>query len=134
MRTPEESEVPKGFDLTVTHRDPKTGVIVRRDPYILRVTAAAEGGKSRLYERPAGSGNLWDRKGEPIGRWVIDEKTKRGKFVAGAPHIEFIPPKTADQKLAQSVSEKDVKIAELEKELAAIRVEKDKARSDSKVK
>lgn len=120
-----QAEQNQGFDLMVTHRDPKTGLITKQDPYVLIVSAASEGGKSRMWERPKNSGNLWNKKGEPIGRFVRDEKGKR-KYDATAKHVEFIPPETDDQKLARSVVEKDDRIAQLEKELAGIKADKEK--------
>lgn len=134
MRKPLPEEKPQtGFNLIVTKRDDKTGLVTEKDPYILRVigeTGSSE--KQRLWERPAGSGNLWDKSNNPVGRWVYEEKVikgkkvKEGKFVADAPHIAFTPPQTKDQILAKSLSEKEVKIAELERELLSIKTEKDK--------
>lgn len=108
---------PKGFDLKVTHRDEKTGLITRKNPYKMRVTATSDGGKSRTFERPVGSGNLWNKKGEPAGRFVD------GKWDKKAEHVAFIPPETEDQKLAKTVITKDARIAELERELASIKAE-----------
>lgn len=122
----EASTSPKGFNLVVTHRDEKTGLVTRRDPYTLRVVASPDGGKTRYWERPAGSGNLFNKNNEPIGRWVIDEKTKRGKFVASEKHVEFTPPPTEDQILRQQMTQDKARIAELEKELTALRIEKEK--------
>lgn len=118
LMTEDEPAQKTGFNLVVTHRDEKTGLVVERDPYILRVCEAAGGGKSRSWERPAGSGNLFDKKGHPIGRWV------KGKLVEGAEHIAFVRPLTADQQLAKSLGEKDIRIAELERELKAIETER----------
>lgn len=119
-------DAPKGFDLQVTRRDPKTGLVISNNPYTMRVIASADGGKTRIFERPVGSGNMWDKKGNPIGRWLTDEKTKKGKFVPGVEHMVFSPPETDDQKLARSLTEKEARIAELEKELSNIRVESKK--------
>lgn len=113
-----KEEKMEGFDIRVTHRDPKSGAVVRQDPYILRVIGEG-GNKRKLFERPKGSGNLWNRQGEPIGRWV------KGEFVEGEPHVEFTPPPTQDQLLAQSLVQKDSRIAELERELQAIQAESD---------
>lgn len=120
-----QNEQDKAFDLMVTHRDPKTGLITRQDPYVLVVGAAAEGGKNRMWERPKGSGNIFNKKGEAIGRFVRDEKGKK-KFVADAAHVAYTPPETEDQKLARSVVEKDDRIAQLEKELAGIKADSKK--------
>ena len=118
-----DQEVAKGFDLQVTYRDERTGLVTHKNPYTLRVIEATDGGKSRIYERPVGSGNIWDKKGNPIGRWLIDEKTKKGKFIKDVQHIVFTPPETQDQKLVRSLTEKDGRIAALEKELGNIRAE-----------
>jgi len=123
-----EQEVKKqGFDLTVTHRDPHTGLITHRNPYTLRIVASSDGSKQRLWERPSGSGNIWDRHGNPAGRFekTIVEGKSVGKFVAGAKHKEFVKPLTADQLLANSLVTKDSRIAELEKELANIRADQE---------
>lgn len=109
-----EEESPKGFNLKVTYRD-EDGSIYKKDPYILRVVD-----KRKLWERPVGSGNLWDRKNQPIGRWV------NGKHDEKAEHIAFTPPETEDQKLARSVVEKDSKIKALEAELASMKAESKK--------
>jgi uncharacterized small protein (DUF1192 family) len=120
-----EVEQPQGFDLMVTHRDPKTGLITKQDPYTLIVGSGENGGKTRMWERPKGSGNLWNKRGEPIGRFVAKGDGKR-EYDAKAKHVEFIPPETEDQQLARSLTEKSERIAQLEKELAGIKAEKDK--------
>lgn len=121
-----EEAVDLGFDLQVTFRDDLTGLVTHHNPYTMRVVAAQDGGKMRLWERPVGSGNLWDKKGNPIGRWLTDEKTKKGKFIKGEPHISFVPPMTEDQKLARSLTEKDSRITALEKELDSLKAESKK--------
>lgn len=115
----EEKEVKKGFDLTVTHRDQKSGAVTHTTPYTLRVVAAADGGRTSIWERPANSGNIFDKKGVPSGRWVKD-KNGKGKYDPEAAHIAYVPPETNDQKLAREMVEKDARIAALEKELAEI--------------
>jgi len=122
-----DQEENKGFDLLVTHRDPKTGMITHSNPYTLRVVAGADGGKMRLWERPAHSGNIWDKNGKPVGRYeksMVDGKMV-SKFIPGAKHKEWVPPLTQDQVLAKSLMSKDSRIAELEKELASIKAEKE---------
>jgi len=116
-----QEEVKQGFDLVVTHRDRKSGAVTKENPYTLHVVSAGDGGKTRIFERPVGSGNAWDAQGKPIGRW------EEGKFKKDAPHIEFTPPETSDMKLARSLNEKDSRIAQLERELSAIKAEGKKA-------
>ena len=121
-------EKPKGFDLKVTYRDNVTGLITHTEPYILRVIAAADGGKTSVFERPKSSGNLWNKKNEPVGRWAS------GKWDKNAEHIAFERPLTQDQVLAKSLGDKDVQIAELQKELDAVKAEQMKKASVAPVK
>jgi hypothetical protein len=128
----EEEETPKGFNLVVDQRHPKSGLVIKSDPYTLRVIGSGEG-KTWVFERPVGSGNLWNKSGDPIGRW--DKSKPEGeRFIAGAEHIAWTPPLTADQKLARSVIEKDGRIQELEKEIAAIKAEREKREGAQKNK
>lgn len=128
-----EQEKPK-FDLVVTHRDPKSGLVTKTTPYILRVcgeTGSSE--KTQMWERPAGSGNLFDKEMNPVGRWVYEEQKVKGKMVRvghhepEAEHIVFVPPMTADEKLRHEMAETQVKLAEAQKELASIKAEREKA-------
>lgn len=121
-----EQQQEKKFNIQVTYRDERTGRVIKTDPYICRVIQTADGGKGKVWERPAGSGNLFNSKNEPIGRWVVDPKTKKGKHDPDAQHVKFTAPETADQKLARSLNEKDARIAELEKEMASIKSENKK--------
>jgi hypothetical protein len=110
----------RGFDLTVTHRDPYTGVITHTDPYIMRSLKAEGGsGRTRVWERPAGSGNLFDRDNEPVGRWVKDGENPNGVFKRGAPHVAYEAPLTNDQKVARENMA-------LKAELAAMKAEQEK--------
>lgn len=130
----ESKPKPKGFDLMVTHRDERTGMVTHTTPYILRVCGEpGSSEKSRYWERPAGSGNLFDKQNNPVGRWVYTEeivkgkKIRTGKHAPDEKHIAFTPPKTQDQMLREEASQAQVRIAELEKELASIQAEKNKA-------
>lgn len=125
MKETEEKILKKSFDLKVTHRDEKTGLVTESDPYILRECAREGGGRQRFWERPAGSGNLFDKSGTPIGRW---DKTKPEgqRFIEGEKHIAFQRPLTGDQKLRAEMIAKDVRLAEVERELAAVKAEKEK--------
>lgn len=118
---------PKKFDITVTHRDPKTGLVVKKTPYILRVCGEqGSDQKARYWERPAGSGNLFDKSDNPVGRWIYEEKVVKGKKVRvgkydeKAEHIQWVPPMTEDQKIAREN-------AALKAELAALKAEKEKS-------
>lgn len=133
-----EAEKPK-FDLTVTHRDPKSGVVTHTTPYILRRCGeAGSSEKTDLWERPSGSGNLFDKEMNPVGRWIYEEKKIKGKVVKvghhdpEAEHIVFVPPMTADEKLRHEMAETQVKLAEAQKELAAIKAEREKASTPKK--
>ncbi len=128
------TEQKKMFDLTVTHRDPITGQITDRTPYTLRVIQRPEGGKQQIFERPVGSGNIFTAQGDEFGRWVIDAETKEGRHDPKAKHIAFKMPETKDQKLARELLEKDAAIAELKRELDAIKLEKEKSSKGAVVK
>lgn len=115
-----------GFDLTVTHRDPKTGAVVRTDPYVMTVMQS-DSGRIRVFERPPGSGNLYDKRGQPCGRWEKDEEGKK-VYNAKAEHKVWAPPETQDQKLARQVREyaeenERLKQALAEKEVKSIKAE-----------
>lgn len=110
----EEKKESEGFDLRVTHRDARTGLVTESNPYTMKVIMAPDGGKTRIFERPVGSGNYFDKKNNPIGRWI------EGKLDRSAAHIEFKAPETKDQKLARALTAKDAEIEALRKELAAI--------------
>ncbi len=139
MEAVQEQTDSKKFDLIVHHRDPVTGLVVKTDPYILRVVGEpGSHEKSSYFERPAGSGNLFTKENLPCGRWVYEEKTvkgrklKVGKYEPEAAHVEFVRPLTQDQKLAQSLIESDRRNAALEAELAALRAESEKKPSGKK--
>ena len=112
-----EDTKPKGFDLTVTHRDPQTGQIIKEDPYVLRVVGVEGGGKMSIFERPKGSGNCYDKQNNPIGRWVGDKLDK------DAAHVAYVAPLTGDQRVRHEMNQDKAKIAELKSELDAIRAE-----------
>lgn len=110
----------------VTHRDERTGLVTHSDPYTLRVCGVQGGEKTEIFERPPGSGNCFNKAGQAIGRWIIDPKTKKGALKEGEPHVAFERPPTKDEQLKKSLVTKDARIAELERELAAINAEKEK--------
>lgn len=138
-KSQEQEVVPTGFNLKVTYRDERTGLITHTDPYTVRyVGEVGSNEKSRLWERPKGSGNLFDKHNNPCGRWVYTEKVVKGKKInegkydPSAEHIAFTPPPTQDQKLAQELTAKDVRIAELEREMASIKAEQEKKSAQAK--
>lgn len=111
----------------VTYRNAKTGLVERQDPYIMRTVGSSDPknrDRANYMEYPAGSGNLYDRNWEPCGRWDAN-KPEGQRYLKDATHIAWNPPETQDHKLAKEVAQKDVRIAELEKELASIQAEKE---------
>lgn len=122
MRTMEEELAAQGFDILVTHRDPQTGLVTRQNPYNLIVTGE---GRQRLWERPKNSGNVFDRKGQPCGRFVRDEKGK-GVHKPHEEHVFVAPELSSTEKAAQAIHEKDSRIEELERELNAVKEEQRK--------
>jgi len=123
MRTLGEEVAAQGFDIKVTHRDPVTGLVKSSNPYTLRVVGVPGGGTARLFERPVGSGNLFNSKNVPWGRWV------KGEHAPTAEHVEFIAPLTADQKLAKDLISKETENAALRAELESLKRESDKGTS-----
>lgn len=120
------------FDLIVHHRNPRTGKLIKHTPYIKRVVGEVGSSERATYwERPAGSGNLFNSHNNPIGRWEYEEKTvkgkqiKTGKFVEGAAHIAWEAPLTQDQKVSKEN-------AALKAELAAMKAEQNKAQTAKK--
>lgn len=124
--------VKKRFDLMVHHRHHRTGKLIKHTPYIKRVVGEVGSSERATYwERPAGSGNLFDSHNNPIGRWEYEEKTvkgktvKTGKFIEGAAHVAWEAPITQDQKIAKEN-------AALKAELAAMKAEKEKQAAPAK--
>lgn len=111
------------FNTKVTYRDDKTGQIIKQDPYIMRSCKKDGGGSAHYFERPAGSGNLYDGQGRPVGRWDVS-KPEGERFIADAKHIAWERPKTEDEKLASRLIAADAKNKALEAELAAMKAEK----------
>lgn len=105
----------KVFDTVVTYRDAQTGLVTSQNPYILRVVGSGEGGRTRYYERPKGSGNLFNAKGEAVGRWV------EGKFQKGAEHVAYVPPKSEKEQLAEALAAKELALAAREAEIAELK-------------
>ena len=125
-----EQAKPQGFDLTVHHRDPQTGLITHIDPYTLHVIGGEGFSRVHAFERPKMSGNCWSKDGRAIGRWIRDENGK-GHYDANAEHVPFEAPLTGDQILAQELIAKNSRIAALEKEIAATKAEAQKKQADT---
>lgn len=85
----------EGFDLRTHVRDANTGRILKLQPYRMKIKDGVE-----TFERPVGSGNLWFRDGS-----------------AANEHKAFAAPVTE----AQTVNAQREQIAELQKELAAVK-------------
>lgn len=123
MKEAQKTDDGPKFDTRVTYYD-NMGRVIKQDPYVLRVVAGPAGGKVQLFERPVGSGNIFDGLGRPFGRWVD------GKHEEKLAHVAWTPPETEDQKLAKSLVEQKNKIEQLEKELTAIRAEREGAKKE----
>lgn len=122
-KTTAEQEEVRSWPPRVTYRNAKTGLVERQDPYIMR-TVGSKDNRNRVnyVEYPAGSGNLWSKDWKPIGRWDAT-KPEGSRFLKDEPHQAWAPPETQDQKLAKEMALDKQKIAELERELAAIQAE-----------
>lgn len=131
-----DQEKRNAFDVTVTHRDPLTGVVVRQDPYKLTIKQT-EQGRLSLYERPPGSGNLYDAQNKPCGRWKFEDGIKL--YDPKAAHIKVEPKETEEQKFARKLREIEAENERLkkqlaEKEIASIRAEGQQKEQTSKPK
>lgn len=118
------------FDIKVSHRDSKSGAVTHTNPYVLTVLQT-DAGRLSLFERPPGSGNLFDKKGHPCGRWKTDEKGKK-VHDPEAVHTAYQKPETNDQKLSRQMLEVAQENERLKKALAAKEVESIKAEAKSK--
>jgi hypothetical protein len=131
-----DTEEAKTWPPKVTHRNPKTGQVIRQDNYIMRTVGSLDkNNRDRVnyVEFPAGSGNLWSKNWEPAGRW--DAKQPEGKrYLKDAVHVDWTPPETQDQVLAKEMAQDKQRIAQLEKELSAIRDEQADVKSVAKKK
>ena len=107
-----------GFDLRVQIRDPKTGAVIRTQPYVLHDINDQE-----VFERPVGSGNVFWKSGEAAGRVEVDELGKT-KFVKEAQHKAWSAPETEDDRLRKEVLSTREKNLKLEREIEAIRRER----------
>ncbi len=126
----ESTEKYNPASLIVHHRDDKTGQVKSEDAYVLHVIGGENGEKMRLFERPKGSGNVFDGQGRPAGRW--DKNAREGsRFLKGVEHIAFTAPETQDQKLKREMIETNSENAALKAELAAIKAEKESRDSKS---
>lgn len=97
----------ESFDLKTHIRNPKTGQLLKVQPYRLHCI-----GEKKLYERPVGSGNVFYENGEKAGRVV------KGKHEESEAHIAYAAPLTADKRVNEAIAEKDAEIAALRKQLA----------------
>jgi hypothetical protein len=117
-----QEEAPIGFDFKVTHRDEKTGLIVRKNAYTMHILGDE---RKQVMERPKGSGNCWDAQNEPCGRIALKGKGRQAKlsYDPDAKHIAWSEPETADQKLARETAKTNSENAALKAELAALKAE-----------
>lgn len=98
---------PETFDLRTHIRNEKTGQLLKAQPYRLHYI-----NDKKLYERPAGSGNVFYESGEKAGRFV------KGKHEDSEPHIAYTAPVSDDKKINAVIADKDAEIAALKKQLA----------------
>lgn len=105
----------------VTHRDKKTGKIVKTNPYRVFVDNGVE-----YIEWPVGSGNLWFR-GDDINGIKPSHagRYENGKVLKGAAHKPYERPLTEDEKLARELATQKQELEALRAELSAIKKEKE---------
>lgn len=117
-----EAQDPKTFSLKVHHRD-RRGVLLNKQPYTMFVKGGVQ-----YFERPVNSGNIFFENMDPAGR-VERHVDKKGvitaKFDFEAEHKEYIPPVTGAEKIAMELEQSKAKNEALERELLAIKKERD---------
>ena len=118
-----ETSVLGDFDPRIVHtRDPKTGRVIRVNPFKLIV----ERGK-RYYEHPVGSGNLYYEDRSLAGRF------EKGLVVLGAEHKEWAVPLTEDEQISRKYAQTEQENQRLMRELEEIKAER-KLSDESKPK
>ncbi len=105
------------FDLQTHVTDKLTGKVTAANLYTLHVINGTQ-----YWERPIGSKNLFFLSGDPAGRLTAPDAVD-----AKAEHVEFTPPLTGTEALAQELGAKDLELAAARKELAAIKAEREAA-------
>lgn len=101
------------IDLTVHHRDARTGRITKVTPYKMRAVHGVQ-----YFEYPIGSGNLWYKNGEEAGR-----AGDSGKVNPKAAHEVWERPLSADEKEAQKYSQLEQENKKLLLELEEVKRE-----------
>lgn len=115
-----------GFDLRTLVRDERSGEILKNEPYTLHNEGGIE-----YFESPKGSGNLFYRNGEPAGRIEFPKVDKQGRRVGkgeiklGEEHKEFEKPLDANADLFAQNKALSARNAEIERELAALKAERE---------
>lgn len=108
---PYGSEGEQVFDNRVHIRNAETGRLIRRQHYAMHAFS-----DKKIWERPIGSGNMFDAHGDPIGRWKRADKG----------HWEQISKEHSAVPMAEKIATPDELIArnsELESELAALKAD-----------
>lgn len=119
-----EAQVLGDFDpRVVQHRDPKTGRVIRSNPFKVIV----ERGR-KYFEHPVGSGNLWFEDRTHAGR------LEKGLVVPGAEHKLYVRPITEDEKLAREHAQVKQENERLLRELEEIKKEKEFSAMEKKAK
>lgn len=114
---------PNKFDLR-THETDARGRVKGTKLYRLHSKDGVQ-----LFERPVDSGNLFYENNEEAGRVTV-VKDKRGrivgkKFDLDAKHVAFKTPMNEAEEMERKLDEANARAAAAEKELAAIRAEKE---------
>ena len=115
------------FDNRVKIFNEKTGQILAYQPYAMHIFGDS---KEQIFERPMGSGNMYNAKGESIGRWEQDKKTGHWKKFADE-HIPTKPiPVNVEERLSEELDAANAEIAQLKSELEKRQAAEKRAKKD----
>lgn len=95
------------FDLTVHHRDPKTGAITKEDHYALHI-----GQDGHLFERPIGSGMMYYANGVLAKDLYKDKRESEAKAKENEIQAKADSEKKAQDERMASLSDERKKIIE----------------------
>jgi len=114
------------FDFRTEIRNPKTGAIIERNPYRMRINK-----HGKTFERPVDSGNLWYEDGSAAG--TIEMVEGKEKMTLNGEHKAYIKPLSKEQTVMNALSDKDSTIAKLEQDLKALELKAINAEREARI-
>lgn len=102
------------FDARVHIRNEKTGALVKKQHYAWHMF-----GDKKMFERPIGSGNMFNQAGEPIGKWEMNKENGHWAKVSD------VQENAESYEMVGTVEDLIDENSELKAELAALKAEKE---------